>query len=218
MSSTIPVLLIGAGRFAEEVTDLALDAGFEVLGWIEGLDRSRADRDHIPPIVWVDDQAAQDAHAAIVPAIGSVRRRILVERLVAEGRRLVTLVHPSAVVARSAELEPGCVIFPNVVIGARTRIGTGTIVNRGALIGHHTQIGSGCFVGPGANVAGGVVIGDDAYLAMGSIVRDDRRVGPGAIVGAGAVVVDDVAAGTTVIGLPARPVESVPPIDPGSAS
>jgi acetyltransferase EpsM len=202
------ILLVGAGRFAAEITDLALDAGFDVRGWIEGLDPDHADPDHLPPIVWVDDQAGHEAGLAIVPAIGSVRRRALVERLLLEGRRLVTLVHPSAVVARSAELEVGCVIFPNVVIGARTRIGTGTIVNRGALVGHHTQVGSGCFIGPGVNIAGGVTIGDDVYLAMGSIVRDDRSVGAAAVVGAGAVVLDDVAAGTTVIGLPARAIDA----------
>ena len=155
--------------------------------------------------MWVDEQATFEPELPIVPAIGSPRRRALVERLEREGRSLATLVHPSAVVARSAILEPGCVIFPNVVIGARTRIGRGTIVNRGALIGHHTIVGAHAFVGPGANIAGGVRIGDEAYIGLGAIVRDDRTIGAGATVGAGAVVVGDVEPGVTVIGLPARP-------------
>lgn len=200
------VLLVGAGRFAEEVTDVALDAGYQVRGWIEGLDMTRADPEIDPPIVWVDVQADHEPGLPIVPAIGSVQRRALVERLVGEGRQLATIIHPSAVVARSAELAPGCVVFPNCVIGARTKIGAGTIVNRGVLLGHHTRIGSGCFLGPGANVAGGVTVGDGVYLAMGSIVRDERTIGDGATVGAGAVVVRDVEPGTTVVGLPARPV------------
>jgi acetyltransferase EpsM len=201
------VVLVGAGRFAEETSDVAADAGVEVVAWIEGLDAGRADAAHDPPILWVDDQAGFRPEVPVLPAIGSVRRRALVERLVTEGRALATLVHPSAVVARSAVLEPGCVVFPGVVIGARTRVGTGTIVNRGALIGHHTTIGAHAFIGPGATVAGGVEIGDEAWIGIGSIVRDDRRIGAGATVGAGAVVVADVAAGVTVIGLPARPME-----------
>ena len=45
----------------------------------------------------------------ILPAIGSPRRRDLVERLVYEGRALATVVHPSAVVARTAlQGELGC--------------------------------------------------------------------------------------------------------------
>jgi sugar O-acyltransferase (sialic acid O-acetyltransferase NeuD family) len=202
------VLLVGAGRFAEEIADVATDAGRIVVAVIEGLDPAHASRETDPPILWVDDVASFEPDLPIVPAIGSPRRRALVERLVAGGRRLETIVHPSAVVARTAVLEAGVVVFPNVVVGARTTIGLGTIVNRGALIGHHTKIGAHVFVGPGANVAGGVTIGDEAYIGMGSIVRDDRSIGARATVGAGAVAVSDVAPDVTVLGIPARPVET----------
>lgn len=198
-------ILVGAGRFAEEITDLAADAGVDVAAWIEGLDRDRASTGHGPPIVWVDDQATFEPDLPIVPAIGAVRRAALVARLVGEGRALATLVHPTAVVARSATLEPGCVVFPNSVIGARTRIGTGTIVNRGALVGHHVTIGPGSFLAPGSNVGGGVVLGNQVHVGIGAVVRDDRRVGDRVVVGAGAVVVGDVAPDLTVVGVPAKP-------------
>ncbi len=200
------VLLVGAASFAEEITDLCRSAGIEVAGWIEGLDPAAADGSLEPPIIWVDDQAAFEPDLPILPAIGSVERRDLVERLVVEGRRLATFVHPSAVVSPSAELEDGCVVFPLVVIGARTRVGRGTIVNRGALIGHHTTIGPFSFVGPGANVAGKVQLGSQVHVGIGAIVRDRVAVGDRAVVGSGAVAVADVEAGTTVVGIPARPI------------
>ena len=201
-----PVILVGAAGFAEEITDLCRMAGVRVAGWIEGIDRSRADAAADPPIVWVDDQAAFEPSLPVLPAIGAVARRGIVERLVGEGRSLARFVHPSAVVALSAALEPGCVVFPNVVIGARTRIGRGTIVNRGALIGHHTTVGAYAFVGPGANIAGSVTIGDGAYVGIGAIVRDGLSVGEGATIGAGGVAVGDVPSATTVVGVPARPI------------
>jgi acetyltransferase EpsM len=199
------VILVGAAAFAEEITDLCRMAGVHVAGWIEGLDRERADPSADPPIVWVEDQADFEPGLPILPAIGTVARRGIVERLVGEGRALATFVHPSAVVAPSAVLEPGCVVSALVVIGARTRIGRATIANRGALVGHHTTIGAFSFLGPGANVAGKVRIGEGVYVALGAIVRDGLTVGDGATIGAGAVAVADVAAGTTVVGLPARP-------------
>jgi acetyltransferase EpsM len=205
--STGRVILVGAGRFAADVTDLALDAGLEVAAWIEGLDPERADPSADPPVIWVDDHARFEPGAPIAPAISTPRRRALVERLEADGRQLVSIVHPSAVIARSAVLEPGCVVGPNVVVGALARIGRGTILNRGALVGHHTSIGAHGFLGPGANVAGGVLVGDGVYIGLGAIVREDRTVGAGAMVGAGAVVVGNVEPGVTVIGLPARPME-----------
>jgi sugar O-acyltransferase (sialic acid O-acetyltransferase NeuD family) len=204
------VLLAGAGRFAEEVTDVAADAGVTVMGWIEGLDEARADPAHDPPIIWIGDQKAFLPDLPVVPAIGSVARRGLIERLQAEGRTLATLVHPSSVIARSATLEPGCVIFPNVVVGARSSIGTGTILNRGALVGHHTTVGCHSFLGPGANVAGGVLLGEQVHVALAAVVRDDVEIGDGAVVGAGAVAVGSVAPGSTVVGIPARPIERKP--------
>lgn len=201
------VILVGAAAFAEEISDLCRMADVRVAGWIEGIDRERADARADPPLVWVDDQATFEPDLPILPAIGSTARRAIVERLVVEGRELATFVHPSAVVAPSAVIEAGCVIFPLVVVGARTRVGRATIVNRGALIGHHTTIGAFGFIGPGANVAGKVSIGEGVHVAIGAIVRDGLTVGDGATIGAGAVAVRDVVAGSTVVGLPARPME-----------
>lgn len=198
------ILLVGAASFAEEITDQCRSSGVEVAGWIEGLDPGAADPAADPPIVWVDDQAAFEPDLPILPAIGSVARRAIVERLVGEGRRLATFVHPTAVVAPSAELAAGVVVFPLVVIGARTRIGTATIVNRGSLIGHHTTIGAFSFLGPGSNVAGKVTVGEGVHIGIGAIVRDRVTIGEGAVVGSGAVVVGDVRAGATVMGIPAR--------------
>jgi acetyltransferase EpsM len=200
------VILIGAASFAEEVSDLAAMAGFEVAAWVEGVDRAMADVAHDPPILWVDDQADFEPNLPILPAIGSVLRMGIVRRLVGEGRQLATLIHPSAVVSPSASIEPGCVVSPLVVVGARSRIGEGTVLNRGALVGHHTEIGCYSFVGPGANVAGKVILGEQVYLGAGAVVRDRLRIGDRSVVGMGAVVVKDVPADVTVVGIPAAQV------------
>ena len=57
---------------------------------------------------------------------------------------------------------------------------------------------------------GNVVIEDHAYIGSGAILRQGKPgqplvIGRGATVGMGAVVTKDVAAGSTVVGNPARP-------------
>jgi len=203
---SVRVVLIGAGRFAEETTDVARDAGFTVAAWVEGLDPARAAADHDPPILWIDDQLLFEPDLPAVVAIGSVARRGTVER-VAATRRLATVVHPSCVVARTAGLSDGVVLFPGTIVAARSRVGFGTIVNRGASIGHHTAIGAHCFIGPGAVIAGGVVVGDGVRVGLGALIRDDIVIGEGATVGMGAVCLRDVPAGATVVGNPARALE-----------
>ena len=200
------IVLIGAGRFAEETSDVAADSGFTVAAWIEGLDAARAAPAHEPPILWVDQQEAFEPGLPALVAIGSVARRGIVERIAAT-RRLETLIHPSACIARSAALADGVVLFPGTIVGARAAIGLATIVNRGATIGHHTTIGAHAFVGPGAVIAGGVSIGESARIGIGALIRDDIAIGDGATVGMGAVCLRDVPPGATVVGNPARPME-----------
>jgi serine O-acetyltransferase len=53
------------------------------------------------------------------------------------------------------------------------------------------EIGEGVFIGAGARVLGGIKVGNNA------------------IIGANAVVIHDVMEGTTVVGIPARPVQSI---------
>ena len=96
----------------------------------------------------------------------------------------VYIVHGQVVADGLVEIESGVALFPWVTLGLRAGEVRGPTIERGASIG------------TGAKVIGPV------------------RVGAEAKVGANAVVVSDVAPGTTVVGVPARPVES-PSATPG---
>jgi acetyltransferase-like isoleucine patch superfamily enzyme len=51
-----------------------------------------------------------------------------------------------------------------------------------------------------------VIIEDDVWIGFNATILKGVRVGQGAIINPGAVVIEDVAAGTTVSGNPARPI------------
>jgi acetyltransferase-like isoleucine patch superfamily enzyme len=61
-------------------------------------------------------------------------------------------------------------------------------------------------VNPGAIVSGEVVLGAGVLIGAGAVVLQGLTVGADSIVGAAACVTRDVAAGATVIGIPARPI------------
>ena len=69
------------------------------------------------------------------------------------------------------------------------------------------MIEDGTHVCPGVHLGGNVVCEARAYVGIGASVVQGVRIGERAVVGAGAVVIRDVAADTTVVGCPARPVE-----------
>jgi serine acetyltransferase len=54
-------------------------------------------------------------------------------------------------------------------------------------------------------VSGGVTGGHRVLVGSGAVVREGVRLGDEVRIGAGAAVVGDVAAGLTVVGVPARP-------------
>ncbi|MCX7796243.1 MAG: bifunctional UDP-N-acetylglucosamine diphosphorylase/glucosamine-1-phosphate N-acetyltransferase GlmU [bacterium] len=85
-------------------------------------------------------------------------------------------------------------------IGERVNIGAGTITcNYDGKTKHKTTIE------------------DEAFIGSHTCLRAPIRVGKGAITGAGAVVLKDVEPGTTVVGVPARPIERKPKEEGGKS-
>lgn len=95
------------------------------------------------------------------------------------GRRLIIDHGMGVVIGETAEIGDDVYLYHQVTLG-------GTSSARGK---RHPTLGNNVIVGAGAKVLGGITIGDNAR------------------VGANAVVVNAVAADTTVVGIPARPVE-----------
>jgi sugar O-acyltransferase (sialic acid O-acetyltransferase NeuD family) len=202
------IVLLGCGLYAEELTDLiaAIDT-LELVAYCENRDRTKAGGELLGrPIVWVDDlPSLGDVRA--VSAITTTERDTYIDQVAALGIEFATVVHPSAVVARSVSLGAGVVIQAGVVLGAQTRIADHVMINRGALIGHHVTIAEFATVQPGAVIGGACEIGARAYVALGANIVDRIVIGDGSLVAAGALVVRDVAAHTQVMGVPARVVK-----------
>lgn len=116
-------------------------------------------------------------------------------RLVAHGGRFLTgiEIHPGARIGRRFIIDHGM----GVVIGETAIIGDDVYIYHQVTLGgtsakagkRHPTIGNNVIIGAGAKVLGAILVGDNARI------------------GANAVVVADVPASTTVVGIPARPVE-----------
>lgn len=139
-------------------------------------------------------------------AIGSNAARSAVQSaLEGAGVRVATLVHPSAYVAPSADLGPGCAVMAGAVVNPYARLGRGCVVNTCASVDHGCSVGDFCHVAVGARLAGDVTLGEKCMVGAGAVVIQGLRVAGGAVVGAGAAVVRDVEAPGTYAGVPARP-------------
>jgi sugar O-acyltransferase (sialic acid O-acetyltransferase NeuD family) len=116
------------------------------------------------------------------------------------------LVHPRADVGPRVTLAPGVVVASGSIVTVDVKLGAWSMLNTSVTVGHDSGIGQFCMVNPQAAIAGNVTIEDGVLVGAGSLVLEGRRIGKGATIGAGAVVATDVEPGSTVVGVPARPI------------
>lgn len=116
----------------------------------------------------------------------------------------ITLLHPTAYIAKGARIGEATQILANSSIGANSVIKKGCIINTGAIVEHECRIEDGVHICPGAHIAGCVKVGKTATIGTGSTILPRINIGEGAIVGAGAVVTRDVKPDTIVVGNPAK--------------
>jgi sugar O-acyltransferase (sialic acid O-acetyltransferase NeuD family) len=138
---------------------------------------------------------------------GAIRRAI-VERCatLVPALRFPAVVHPAARLARGAVVEDGAFVAIGATVCADARIGSHALVNTNASIDHDCVIGAYASIAPNVALGGTVRVGTGAFIGIGASVLPNLTIGDDAIVGAGAAVIRDVAARTTVVGVPARPV------------
>ena len=213
-----PIVVIGAGGFRREVIDVIeavnADAGeptWELVGVIddsitaENLDRlNRRSITHLGSAEDFLSGADRDIHFAVGIGAPSTRRRIA-EIFDAAGHRGAVLVHPSATLGSVVELGDGTVACAGVRITTNVTIGRHVHINLNATIGHDTVIGDYVSLNPLASISGDCNIENEVLVGVGGILLNGLRVGEGSIIGGAACAVRDVEAGTTVVGIPARP-------------
>jgi sugar O-acyltransferase (sialic acid O-acetyltransferase NeuD family) len=213
MITRAKILIFGAGGLGREIMQIirdlqqalepidcvgfAVDRGYSAPSLINALP-VRSD--------WVE-WLRSDPELQIVVAIGDpAARAAAVQRITAvHSARFATLVHPRAWTGKSVVIGEGSVVFGNSSATTDVRIGRHVLINPGCTIAHDCVLEDFATLAPSVALTGGVVVGSHAELGVGARVAPRLRIGTRAVVGAGAVVIRDIGAGTTVVGVPAKP-------------
>lgn len=155
---------------------------------------------------WAEDRDISEVGFVIGTAMEGRKFRLeLHNRFCTMGLRPVSLIHPSAVIAPSAIIGEGSQIMAGTIIGPEARLGNQCIINTRASVDHENVFEDGVEIAPGATLCGLVKVGRYSWIAAGATVLPLVKIGRNAIVGAGSLVNKDVPDGTTVVGVPAKP-------------
>lgn len=202
------IVIVGTGGMGREAAAWIVDAdrGSRVLGFLDDDPTTHGTTVAELPVLGGLDWAEGRDDVEVVVALGSASARVEAARK-AEGlgATVTGVIHPTARVGPRCRVGEGAILCPDVLLTCDVTVGRLAIVNWGARIGHDGRIGEAAFIGPGVHLAGNVTIGDRVEIGVGAAARPGVTIGDDAVVGAGAAVVSDVEPGTTVVGVPARP-------------
>jgi sugar O-acyltransferase (sialic acid O-acetyltransferase NeuD family) len=199
----LDLVIVGAGGFGREVYQWAPPAFDPAEYRVKGFLSNRPDDlkgFRIEASVLGDPESYRiEPGDRFLFAIGKPEiKRPLIERLKARGARFATLIHPTAVVAATAEIGEGVVVCPYCTVSDHVRLEDFAMLNFYASVGHDARIGRYAILSPYATVNGFAVLGDETFLGSHVTVTAGRKLGDGARVSANVAVHADVPARTLV--------------------
>lgn len=180
-------------RNGKTIAELAALVGGRVAGDGEALIERIADLDEAGEgdIAFLDDAKARERAAASRAACVIVfegmtlagkscietRHPKLAFARIAEvlhpAKRREPAIHPTAIIAASAEIDESAFIAARVSVGERTRIEAGAQIHAGVSVGDDVKIGRACVLHPNVVVYDNVTLGEGVILHAGACIGAD---------------------------------------------
>ena len=118
----------------------------------------------------------QEQYPKAVAAFGNNKTRLeWTDKLMEAGYEVPAIIHPSAIVAPSAKIEPGCFIMQRAVVNTNSEIQRGALINSGAIIDHDSVVEAGAHVCLGSIVKANCTIESGKKIEAGEVIFSTRR-------------------------------------------
>lgn len=204
------IYILGIGHNTPVFMDLALDCGYHIAGLYHYNDERTGEMNYGYKVLGsFNDLFQQDIHQKnFLLTMGDIQiRKDMCERLLKTGGVIPTLIHPTAVISRFAQISACGVLInafshiqANTVIEDNVTILSEVIVSHNNVVGAHSFLAGKAFVGAYTHVGKDVFFGQGALSISGKVAD----IGDGAYIGAVALLTKDVPSKAVVCGQPAR--------------
>jgi len=169
-------------------------------------DRNKLDgHAHTLPILGSPANFQPQPSDGLLLAIGVPRiRRKVAEQLEARGARFLNLIHPSAIVADTAQIGTGSIICPYAIVSDAVRLGRFVLVNYHASLGHDASAGVFAVLSPYSSLGGSACVEEDTFLGLHASVAPGKRLAARSAMSANSTALSDVPEDCLVYGVPGR--------------
>lgn len=197
--------IIGASGHGKVIADIARRIGYSEMIFLDD-DESIHECGGYPVVGKSSEAGTIDADVIVGVGTAGVRKQI--QKSIPD-EKLVTLIHPDAVVAEDVVVGEGTVVMAGAVINPGVRIGKGCIINTCSSVDHDCDVGDYVHIAVGSHLCGTVSVGDGTWIGAGATVINNVFICSDCMIGAGAVVVNDIQESGTYVGVPARRINRI---------
>lgn len=143
-----------------------------------------------------------------------ILRKKLYDKFTSLGGEFTSTISPFAQVGFFGnQIETGCNIMTGTIITSDIQIKKGTLINLNCTIGHDSIIGNFVELSPGVHISGNCKIGDFTVFGTNATMLPKLNVGKNVIVGAGSVVTKDLPDNCVAVGIPAKIIKELSPLE-----
>ena len=165
------LLILGAGGFGHMIQETAKLLGYEKAVFLDDAVRD-------PDVVGkcCDYESFLGQYDTAVAALGDNNMRLhWTEKLMEAGYDVPAIIHPSAVVSRSASVGKGSFIMQRAIVNTHTVVEHGVLINSGAVVDHDSYVERGAHIGLGSVVKANCRIASKVKVEAGEVIFSTRR-------------------------------------------
>lgn len=203
------LIIVGAGGFGREVYHWAQDSfspnQYEIKGFLSPNSNDLAGFNIEARILGDEHTYEVQDDDRFLFAIGNIQiKKRVVAALKSKGAVFVSLIHPTALVAKTTKLGEGVVLCPFVTVSDHVELDDFVMMNFYSSCGHDAKVGKYSILCPYSTMNGFSTLEDEVFLGSHTTVTPLRRVGFQSQVSANSAVMYDVPAHHFVYGVPGK--------------
>ena len=210
----LDVIIVGAGGFAREIVPWLWECfspdEIRLKGFLARNQHELRNFELGASVIGDPESYMPHKNDRFILAIGDIdARRRTVEALTQHGASFLTVIHPTAVVAKSAVIGEGAVLYPFVTVSNGANLADFVHLSLYASAGHDSNVGRFCLLSPYATLNGFAVLKEEVFMGSHSVVGPGHTVERESRISANTSVLHDISALSFVHGVPGRSTKRV---------